>query len=126
MANKDVYGNTQTVPNDIVTVINKEINRNKSNKSLKGYKRAQNIVGDKSMSYSMLKRIKNFFETSKGSKDNSEYLINGGDKMKTWVNNTLNSSRGDITREKRTKADAGMSNQFKKTHTKDRENKNVF
>ena len=123
MANKELYGNNYTVPNNVISTINNEINKN--NKSLKGYKRAQNIVGDKSMTYSMLKRMKNFFDGFKGGKDNSEYLINGGDKMKTWVNNTLNQSRGSITREKRTKSDAGMKNQFKKTHTKDRENKNV-
>jgi len=125
MANKELYGNNYTVPNNVISTINNEINKNKNNKSLKGYKRAQNIVGDKSMTYSMLKRMKNFFDGFKGGKDNSEYLINGGDKMKTWVNNTLNQSRGSITREKRTKSDAGMKNQFKKTHTKDRENKNV-
>ena len=125
MANKDLYGNTYTVPHDVVSVINKEINRNKNNKSLKGYKRAQNIVGDKSMTYSMLKRIKNFFDGFKGGKENSEYLINGGDKMKTWVNNTLDKSRGDVNRQKTIKADSGMANQFKKTHTKDKENKNV-
>ena len=112
MANKDLYGNNYTVPNNVVSAINNEINKNKNNKSLKGYKRAQNIVGDKSMTYSMLKRMKNFFDGFKGGKDNSEYLINGGDKMKTWVNNTLNQSRGNVTREKRTKSDAGMKNQF--------------
>jgi hypothetical protein len=125
MANKDLYGNKYTVPNNVITAINNQINRNKNNKSLKGYKRAENIVQDKSLTYSMLKRMKNFFDGFKGGKDNPEYLINGGDKMKTWVNNTLNKSRGDVTREKRTKADAGMQNQFKKSHTKDRENKNV-
>ena len=45
--------------------------------------------------------------------------------MKTWVNNTLDKSRGDINRQKTIKSDAGMKNQFKKTHTKDRDNKNV-
>jgi len=125
MANKDLYGNKYTIPNDVIKSINNEISRNKNNKTLKGYKRAQNIVSDKYMTYSMLKRMKNFFDGFKGGKDNPEYLINGGDKMKTWVNNTLTKSRGDVNREKRTKSDAGMKNQFKKTHTKDRENKNV-
>ena len=45
--------------------------------------------------------------------------------MKTWINNTLNNSRGDIVRNKRNKSDSGMNNQFKKTHSKDRNNKNV-
>ena len=125
MANKDLYGKTYTVPNDVISSLSNEITRNKNNKSLKGYKRAQNIVNDRTMSYSMLKRMKNFFDSYKGSKSDSEYLINGGEKMKTWVNNTLNKNRGDITRQKRLKSDSGMKNQFKKTHTKDRDNKNV-
>jgi|TARA_R110000782_G_scaffold96177_2_gene180620 hypothetical protein len=125
MANKDLYGNNYTVPNDVVSGINNEISRNKNNKSLKGYKRAQNIVGDKTMTYSMLKRVKNFFDGFSGGKNTPEYLINGGEKMKTWVNNTLKQSRGDINRQKTVKSDSGMKNQFKKTHTKDKENKNV-
>ncbi len=125
MANKDLYGNNYTVPNNVISSINNEISRNKNNKSLKGYKRAQNIVNDKSMTYSMLKRMKNFFDGFKGSTSNSEYLINGGEKMKTWVNGTLDKSRGDVNRQKKIKADSGMKNQYKKTHTKDRENKNV-
>ena len=125
MANKDLYGKTYTVPNGVISSLSNEINRNKNNKSLKGYKRAQNIVNDRAMSYSMLKRMKNFFDSYKGGKGDSEYLINGGEKMKTWVNNTLNKNRGDITRQKRLKSDSGMKNQFKKTHTKDRDNKNV-
>jgi len=62
MANKDLYGNKYTIPNDVIKSINNEISRNKNNKTLKGYKRAQNIVSDKSMTYSMLKRMKNFFD----------------------------------------------------------------
>ena len=100
MANKDLYGNNYTVPNDVVSGINNEISRNKNNKSLKGYKRAQNIVGDKTMTYSMLKRVKNFFDGFSGGKNTPEYLINGGEKMKTWVNNTLKQSRGDIKENK--------------------------
>ena len=45
--------------------------------------------------------------------------------IRAWVNNKLDSSRGDIVRNKRNKSDSGMNNQFKKTHSKDRDNKNV-
>ena len=123
MANSDLYGNKWTVPNNVITKLNKELN--KSDTSLVGYKRAKNIVSDRTMSYSMLKRLKNFFDSFSGNKKGSEYLINGGDDMKTWVNNKLDSSRGDIVRNKRNKSDSGMNNQFKKTHSKDRDNKNV-
>jgi len=123
MANSDLYGNKWTVPNNVITKLNKELN--KSDTSLAGYKRAKNIVSDRTMSYSMLKRMKNFFDSFSGNKGGSEYLINGGDAMKTWVTNTLDSSRGDIVRNKRNKSDSGMNNQFKKTHSKDRNNKNV-
>ncbi len=123
MANSDLYGNNWTIPNEIISKINQQLN--KGEKSVRGYKRAKNLVDSRKISYSMLKRIKNFFDSFSGNKDDSEYLINGGDKMKTWVNNTLDKSRGDINRQKTIKSDAGMKNQFKKTHTKDRDNKNV-
>ena len=123
MANSDLYGKKWTVPNDVISKLNKSINN--SNKSDKGYKRAQNITSDRAMSYSMLKRIKNFFDSFSGNKNDSDYLLAGGDSMKTWVNNTLGKSRGDIVRDKRNKSDSGMSNQFKKTHSKDKNNKNV-
>ena len=123
MANSDLYGKKWTVPNDVISKLNKSINN--SNKSDKGYKRAQNITSDRAMSYSMLKRIKNFFDSFSGNKNDSDYLLSGGDSMKTWVNNTLEKSRGDIVRDKRNKSDSGMSNQFKKTHSKDKNNKNV-
>jgi len=125
MANSNLYGNDWSVPNDIISSINRELHKNKDNKSLKGYKRAQNLTSSRKISYSMLKRIKNFFDSFGGEKTDPEYLINGGDKMKTWINNTLDKSRGDIKRQKTLKSDAGMKNQFKKAHTKDRENKNV-
>tara|TARA_R100000900_G_scaffold69051_1_gene54940 strand:+ start:14705 stop:15181 length:477 start_codon:yes stop_codon:yes gene_type:complete len=123
MANSDLYGNKWTVPNNVITKLNKELN--KTDTSVSGYKRAKNIVSDRTMTYSMLKRMKNFFDAFSGNKNSSEYLLNGGDAMKTWVNNTLNNSRGDIVRNKRNKSDSGMNNQFKKTHSKDKNNKNV-
>jgi len=123
MANSELYGNKWTIPNNVINSLNTELKRN--DKKLKGYKRAQNIVSDRTMTYSMLKRMKNFFNDFSGNKSDREYLISGGEPMEKWVTSTLERSRGDITRQKRTKADAGMTNQFKKTHTKDKENKNV-
>jgi len=123
MANSDLYGNKWTVPNNVINSLNSELKRN--DKNIKGYKRAQNIVSDKTMTYSMLKRMKNFFNSFSGNKTDREYLIAGGESMEKWVDSTLERSRGSVTREKRSKADAGMKNQFKKTHTKDRDNKNV-
>jgi|TARA_R110000744_G_scaffold253802_1_gene369515 hypothetical protein len=125
MANSDLYGDNWNIPNDIISSINKELHKNKDNKSLKGYKRAKNLTDTRSISYSMLKRLKNFFVSFSGSKTDPEYLINGGDKMKTWINGTLDKSRGSIKRQKTLKSDSGMKNQFKKTHTKDKENKNI-
>ena len=66
MANSDLYGNKWTVPNNVITKLNKELSN--SNTSLAGYKRAKNIVSDKTMSYSMLKRLKNFFDSFSGNK----------------------------------------------------------
>ena len=62
MANSDLYGNNWTIPNNVVSqFLNNELKRNDKNQ-LKGYKRAQNISrSDRTMTYSMLKRIKELF-----------------------------------------------------------------
>ena len=80
MANKDLYGKTYTVPNDVISSLSNEITRNKNNKSLKGYKRAQNIVNDRAMSYSMLKRMKNFLTPIKAVKVIQNTLLMVGKK----------------------------------------------
>lgn len=85
-----------------------------------GYQRLNNILAMDGIAYSEMKRIKNFFDNYEGPKDNPEYILNGGDEMRLWVDNTLNTARQAVYNFKQAKKEAGINNAFRKTHTKDR------
>lgn len=72
------------------------------------------ILGSEDISYEYLKKIKNYYENV-----DPECKKYGGDKMKTFVENTLKSKRDSIERSSRIKSDLGL-NGFKKPHTKDK------
>lgn len=89
-------------------------------KTIEGYKRLNNLLSMDSISYNEMKRLKNFFDNYKGTNNNIIYLLNGGDEMKNWVNNTLNSATTAIRDIKQHKKDMGMENAFIKKHHKNK------
>lgn len=93
-------------------------------KTVDGYKRLNNILSMKNgVSYNEMKRIKNFFDNYSGTDKSAEYLLNGGEPMKIWVDNTLNTATKAVHDFKQAKKDAGISNAFIKSHEKDRQSK---
>lgn len=90
-------------------------------KSVMGYKRLNNILEMDAISFSEMKRIKNFFDSYTGTDKSAEYILNGGDAMKTWVNNTLNTARQAVENFKQAKKDAGIKNAFIRHHEKERQ-----
>lgn len=90
-------------------------------KTIDGYKRLNNLLNMDGIEYNEMKRLKNFFDNYQGTVDNPTYILNGGDAMKNWVNNTLNSATTAIRDIKRDKKDMGIENAFIKKHTKNRE-----
>lgn len=83
----------------------------------------QSFTGDKTISYSMLKKLKNFFDYH----DDKHPLYNkrGGKKMHEFIESTLNGQR------KKVKLSGDLKSEFipgknghKKTHTKDRQTVN--
>jgi hypothetical protein len=83
----------------------------------------QKFTGDQTMSYSMMKKLKNFFDYHDSS--HPYYEKKGGDKMKQFIESTLNSQRGKVKKSAEIKSEFTPNNGFKKTHTKDRQTKNV-
>lgn len=83
----------------------------------------QKFTGDQTMSYSMMKKLKNFFDYHDST--HPYYEKKGGDKMKQFIESTLNSQRGKIKKSAEIKSEFTPNNGFKKTHTKDRQTKNV-
>lgn len=84
-----------------------------------GHKRNQELQGQKTITYQQLKRIKNFFDNFKGKQNDPSFILNGGLKMKHWVNNELRRMREGMYMTKHNKSETGMQNQHIQTHSKD-------
>lgn len=121
--NNDLKNRTFPLPNGVRKILQKTLDNYNGDKTVDGYKRLNNILNMQTISYHELKRIKNFFDHYNGSDKSAEYILNGGEPMKTWVNNTLYTATKAIRDFKQAKKDAGISNAFIRSHSKDRQNK---
>jgi len=119
MANSSLQGHTWNIPKELYNHLNRIMNAYKGGKNVEGYKRLENILTNKNISYENLKLIKNFFDTFGGTNNDTAYVLNGGTKMKGWVNDTLYRAREAIKNPKNAKMNVGMSNQFQDTYTTD-------
>lgn len=89
--NKQLYGNEYTIPDKVLKHINKYLLMYPNNE---GIKRGKNLLKSKSVSYSSLKRLKNFYEEyEKKGGDKIQYELSGGDLMKDFVNQKLKTER---------------------------------
>lgn len=122
-SNKELKNRVFPLPDGVRKILQKTLEEYKGDKTIEGYKRLNNILDMNNISYNEMKRIKNFFDKYKGTDKSFEYILNGGDAMKTWVNNTLNTATKAVHDFKQAKKDAGISNAFIKSHSKDRQNK---
>jgi hypothetical protein len=100
--NKDLYGKEYEVPSDVLENLN----------DFKGEKTIANIINNKKISYSLLKRIKNRMEN--GEMDNL-----GGENFKNWVEQKLGEDRRAIRHSKDVKRKSGVANAFIRPHSKD-------
>jgi len=118
MANSSLEGYTWNVPDELYNHLKRIINAYKGDKNVEGYQRLENTLNDRTISYEQLKRIKNFFDSFSGNRNDTEYILNGGSKMGYWVSDTLTKAREGIKSVKSGKMKAGLGNQFIKNHTK--------
>lgn len=117
--NKDLYGKEVFFPDEMRVHLKKVMDKYGSvAKDTEGYKRNLELQNSEKISYTRLKRIKNFFDTFKGKTTDIQYILNGGKEMKWWVNMTLDNMRNNVEATKRNKMEAGFNNQFRKEHEK--------
>lgn len=119
-SNKDLKYKKFVLPNGIKSILKKTLQNYKGSKMVNGYKRLKNTLSADALSYSEMKRIKNFFDNYNGTDKSPEYILNGGKSMEMWVNNTLNTATSVIKNHKQTLKDMGVKNAFRKTHEKNR------
>lgn len=122
MANSDLKNAYYNCPDKVINNIKSALSAYESGGNTKGLKRAKNIVEKKKISYTQMKRLKNYFDSYEGDGTDDEYKLSGGKAMQEWVDGALKSSRDAIHNEKEVRMDAGEENQFKRAHTKDKDN----
>lgn len=121
--NNDLKNRTFPIPDGVRKILRQTLNNYNGDKTVDGYKRLNNLLSMDNISYYEMKRIKNFFDNYKGTDKSREFILNGGEPMKTWVNDTLGLATKAVHDFKQAKKDAGINNAFIKSHEKDRQNK---
>lgn len=99
MANSELYNKTYSVPSDVLKYIQRVL---VSYPQGNGVKRAKFILKNGILTYQELKRLKHDLETMT---DKVQYALAGGEKMKSFIDTTLNADRSGVEREKEVKQD---------------------
>lgn len=99
--NSDLYGKTYRIPQHIIEKVRVKLSTGGSGN---GVKRGKFIVNNGTASYSMLKRLKNFFDYCNPQTQADEYELAGGRDMQSFVERTLGSDRNLVKSRKQTTA----------------------
>lgn len=116
--NKELYDKRIKIPDEIREHMRNSFSSVSSESKDEGHKRNKELQDSDEISYQQLKRIKNYFDNFNGDVQEKSYILNGGDYMKNWVNDTLRFLRDDIYNTKKNKQEVGMQNQFIEPHQK--------
>jgi hypothetical protein len=117
--NKDLYGNTVQLPEDVVEYLQQCFDSaNTDDSTIEGFKRNQELRDSRETTYQQLKRMKNWFDNFNGLENDLPFILNGGHYVKNWVNDTLGGMRNNVYMGKKAKSEV-LPNQFIQTHTKD-------
>lgn len=119
--NSELRNRTFPIPKGVYSRLLDTLRGFKGDKTTDGYKRLNNLIKMKTVSYQEMKRLKNFFDHFDGKPESDEYILNGGGPMQMWVNNALSTATQAIRDFKQAKKDAGLSNAFIRPHDKDRQ-----
>jgi hypothetical protein len=122
--NKKLYGNIIILPKTLLKHLDDCFNSVSGDNNTEGYKRNQSLRQTKQITYQDLKRVKNWFDSYSGKKEDAPFILNGGDRMQNWVNHSLQQMRSSVDNSKKIKSDAGMQNQYLDSHEKNSFNLN--
>jgi len=114
MANSKLQGNSWDIPVKMKEHLQKIFDAYKGPKNVQGWERLRDLLSSDTITYEQMKRMKNFFDTFEGNKNDTTYLLNGGTKVKNWINSRLEDARHEIDTKKSQMKDIGMDNQYQK------------
>ena len=121
--NSELKNRSFPIPDGVRKILQQTLDNYNGDKTVDGYKRLNNLLSMEKISYNEMKRIKNFFDNYGGTDKSAEFILNGGEPMKIWVNSTLNQATKAVHDFKQAKKDAGIDNSFIKPHEKEKKKK---
>ena len=102
---------------------NKKEELSKNHTTKEAWDHLEFILGEeKGISYNEMKRIKNWFDKNANATKTKQYELYGGNIMKTWVENQLNSATLYVKKHKEAQKAMGKENAFRQTHEEDKQN----
>ena len=126
-------GNSTLIRRKVKAPLGKEIKKHLLNiyntfdgdRGSKGFQRLSNVLNmdkeDGGINYNELTQLSHIM--NKILPNSEEFNTLGGNLMKSWVDISLKSMENNDRADKQARKDAGEQNAFRKTHTKDRQNK---
>ena len=92
--NKELYDKMVPLPKELVEYLHKCFDQvPNSDASVEGHKRNEFLRDNKQATFQQLERIENWFKYFEGNKESAPYILNGGDYMRSWVTQTIDSLR---------------------------------
>jgi hypothetical protein len=116
--NSNLYNNVARIPDGLLKHLSDAFNSVQGDTNTEGYKRNEELRNSKNATYQQIKRIKNWFDSYSGNKEDAPFILNGGDRMHKWCDEVLRVWRDGDNSNKEIKANAGMQNQYLDSHEK--------
>ena len=101
--NKELYGKKFRLPESILKSLDDGFKSVNADSNTEGFNRNKELRDNGYVTYQTLKRWKNWFDQNSNDSYSTEYILNGGDKSKNWVNNTLDYLRKEVELSKKNK-----------------------
>lgn len=117
--NKDLYNKKVKLPDSLKDHLSKSFEMVEADSNTEGFNRNKELRETGIMNYQQLKRVKNWFDTYQGDKEDAPFILNGGERMRKWCDHVLDHWRNTLESGKKTKMETGMENQYIDNHTKD-------
>jgi len=117
--NSDLYNRTAKLPESLIKHLNDSFSTINVDSNVEGFKRNKELRETGTATYQQIKRIKNWFDSYSGNKEDAPFILNGGDRMNNWCDTVLNHWRESVKGGKQIKSDTGMQNAFIDDHSKE-------
>ena len=87
--NSNLYDRKAKLPDDLIKHLKQCFSSVNADTNTEGYNRNEEITKSGVVTYQQIKRIKNWFDGYSGKKEDAPFILNGGDRMKSWCDEVL-------------------------------------